>query len=259
MRMANIKMTYEGLKKGLKYMLCYISLGTMLGMPVSSSAANAKPNPRFQAKNVQTIDWNTEYNYFPMDRMLYTADYMENSFVNYSNENEEALGPDDLVLVYETYCVPLTRRDYYFKKRYRIWFHDIKVSDIDTDESYIKISEALTNIINGQDIDEDVEILSIEDVVIKSIEPLDDSDELWIEDRTLPMEYETTVFGDNDEMNLLPEPSDEPPLAESKKNMIPTYFFGAAAVLAIVLVSGNLMSGNDSDTKRKRYLKMLKR
>ena len=265
MRIENIKTTYEGLKKGIKYILCYISVGAMLGMPVSGTAENSKPNTRLQAKNVQTTEWDMEQNDFPMGVVLYTGDYMEKSYVNYMKPGiKDEVGPDDLIVVHETECIKMEEEHFYFKTRYRIWFHDIKISDFEDIETIARVDRALNNLFNGLEVNENIEIISEEDIVIKSIEPLEANDacsKRWIENINT-MDYE-------DESDLEEEPISDLPKDEStsKRNIMVSGGFGAAAVIGIVALGRNIRSGHDGNSKSghgsnikniKRYFKRRK-
>ena len=265
MRISNLEMTNTGLKKGIKYIVCCGLVTTMLSLPLSSLAEKIKSNMRFQAKNVQTSEWDMEPNCFPMGVVLHTADYMEKPYVNYMNSSIiDEIGQDDLIVVCETDCARLEEDNFYFKTRYRVWFRDIKVTDFEDMETIARVEIALNKLFSGLEVDEAIEIVSVEDIVIKSNEPLEPNEacgKRWIESID-SMDYE-------DESDLEEEPISDLPKDEStsKRNIMVSGGFGAAAAIGIVALGRNIRSGHDGNSKSghgsnikniKRYFKRRK-
>lgn len=261
MRISNLKAAGSELKKGIKYIICCGLVGTILSMPVSSLAERNKSNMRFQFKNVQTTDWDMEANYFPTGRVLYTSDYMEQSYLNYLNSDAlDEIEQDDLIVVHETECMRMEKDDFYFKTRYRIWFHDIKVTDFEDMETIARVERDLNNLFSGLKVDDAIDIISVEDIVIKSNESLDPNDacsKRWIESISV-MDYEEESDLPKEEEPISNLPKEEP---TSKQNIILNGAFILPSILGIVALGRDLASGHDSNTKGgiKRYFKRRKK
>lgn len=243
MRITNIKPIYEGLKKGIKYMLCYISLGTMLSMPVSGSAENTKSNAKFQSKNVQTVDWNMEANYFPMGKVLYTGDYMEKSYTVYSKD--EKIDSDDLVITVTTNSVIDEKSGLYLKTRYRLRLCGVKAGELTEDEIDFKSKEALINIINGFDL-EDVEVLSKEEIIVKS---LDEIEEVDLNEINSKEDYPTSTS----------VPVESVP-SNSKNFSLHNIVLALVALGCAVWMASDIINGdlNSAKYEEKRYRKRIK-
>ena len=249
MRITNVKITTrEILKKYIKNIICCGLAGTIIGIS-SGLAEKIETGPRLRSMVSQKTDYNLECNDLPLGVTLYTGDYVEKSYTVYSKEDEEEIDSDDLIITVNTNSVKDERSGLYTKRRYRLHFLGVKIGELTEDEINLKSREALINIINGFDLG-DVEVLSEEYIIIKSLEEIEEDDF----DNEID-EVELNV-SDSSENHPMDTPVESLPVLP-KKSLFEKVVLILAGLGGAVWMASDLIHGDTKSTKHeeKRYIK----